>query len=192
MKKPRGGIRSTRREHKDEFEKELEEQLILDKDMHPTAGSTTSEGVPTNNNVFCFAALAEKEKGTVYTDATGALPVMSLDGHQYYIVAYDYDNNFIEAKEVSDLKDETIVETVQKVFDEMEARGHPQAVAECYRQPSSPANESIFENEGMQVAIFRTPQSSSKCGRASDPNFQEPPHQRFLLHRQRVATAVME
>ena len=50
----------------------------------------------------------------MYTDATGALPVMFLDGHQYYIVAYDYDNNFIEAKEVSDLKDETIVETVQK------------------------------------------------------------------------------
>ena len=49
--------------------------------------------------------------------------MMSLDGHQYYIVAYDYDNNFIEAKEVSDLKDETIVETVQKVFDKMEAHG---------------------------------------------------------------------
>ena len=54
-------------------------------DMQPEAGSTASEGVPANNNVFCFAALAEKEKGTVYTDTTGALPVMSLDGHQYYI-----------------------------------------------------------------------------------------------------------
>ena len=52
------------------------------------------------------------------------MPVLSLDGHQYYIVAYDYDNNFIEAKEVSDLKDETIVETVQKIFDKMEAHGH--------------------------------------------------------------------
>ena len=98
--------------------------MILDEDMHPAAGSTASEGVPTNNNVFCFAALAEKEKGTIYTDATDALPVLSLDGHQYYIVAYDYDDNFIEAKEVSDLKDETIVQTVQKIFDRMEAHGH--------------------------------------------------------------------
>ena len=73
-----------------------------------------SEGVPTNNNVFCFTALTEKEKGTMYTDATGALPVISLDGHQYYIVAYDYDNNFIKA----------IVETVQKIFDKMEENGH--------------------------------------------------------------------
>ena len=79
--------------------------------------------MPTNNNVFCFAALAEKEKGTVYTDATGALPVLSLDGHQYYVVTYDYDNNFIEAKEVSDLKDETIVETVQKIFEKWRRTG---------------------------------------------------------------------
>ena len=98
--------------------------MKLDKDMHPTDASTASEGVITNNNIFCFAALAEKEKGTVYTDATGALPVLSLDGHKYYVVTYDYDNNFIEAKEVSDLKDETIVETVQKIFDKMEAHGH--------------------------------------------------------------------
>ena len=34
MKKPRGGIRSTRRDKKDEFERELEEQLKLDNDMH--------------------------------------------------------------------------------------------------------------------------------------------------------------
>ena len=54
----------------------------------------------------------KKEKGTIYKDATGALPVLSLDGHQYYVVTYDYDNNFIEAKEVSDLKDETIVDAV--------------------------------------------------------------------------------
>ena len=36
------------------------------------------------------------------------------------VVAYDYDNNFIKAKEVSELKDETIVEIVQKIFDKME------------------------------------------------------------------------
>ena len=70
MKKPRGGIRSTQREKKDEFEKELEEQIKLDEDMHPAEESTASEGVPTHNNVFCFAALTEKEKGIVYTDAT--------------------------------------------------------------------------------------------------------------------------
>ena len=83
-RKPRGGIRSTRQEKKDEFEKELEQQIKLDEDMHPVAGRTASEGVPTNNNVLlCFTALAEKGKGTAYTDAAGALPVLSLDEHQY-------------------------------------------------------------------------------------------------------------
>ena len=82
--------------------------------MHPASADTNSEGEESTNNIFCFAALAEKEKGTIYTDATGALPVLSLDGHQYYVVTYDYDNNFIEAKEVSDLKDETIVGAIEK------------------------------------------------------------------------------
>ena len=49
---------------------------------------------------------------------------MSLDGYQYYIVACDYYNNFTEAKQVSDLKDETIVEMVQKIFNKIEAHGH--------------------------------------------------------------------
>ena len=62
-KKPRGCIRSTQREKKDEIEKELEEQIKLDEDMHPEAGSTASEDVPMNNNVFYFAALAGKRKG---------------------------------------------------------------------------------------------------------------------------------
>ena len=79
MKKPRGGIRRLRREKKDELEKELEEQIKLDKDMHPEAGSAASEGVPMNNNVFCFASLAEKGKGTMYTDATGAFPVIETN-----------------------------------------------------------------------------------------------------------------
>ena len=71
-----------------------------------------------------FCGVGRKRKGTVYTDTSGALPALSLDGHQYYIVAYHYNNNIIEVQEVSDLKDETIVETVQKIFDKMEENGH--------------------------------------------------------------------
>ena len=41
------------------------------------------------NNVLCFAALTDKNKGTLYTDAIGALPVRSINGNQYYYVAYD-------------------------------------------------------------------------------------------------------
>ena len=93
--------------------------------MHPTNGNNISEGVGENEaNMFCFAVLADKEKGTVYTDATGALPVMSLNGKQIYIVMYDYDNNYINALPVSGLRDVTIVAAVKEFFDDMEEKGH--------------------------------------------------------------------
>ena len=40
------------------------------------------------------------------------------------MVAYDYANNFIEAMEVSNLKDETILAAVQNIFNKMEENGH--------------------------------------------------------------------
>ena len=47
----------------------------------------------TMNNIFCFAALTDKQKGTLHTDATRTLTVISMDGYQYFFVAYDYDTN---------------------------------------------------------------------------------------------------
>ena len=47
------------------------------------------------NTIFFFAALEGKQTGTLYTEATGALPVVSLKGNQYYFVVYDYDTNVI-------------------------------------------------------------------------------------------------
>ena len=55
------------------------------------------------SNVFCFATLADKSKGTLYTDATGALPVWSVNGNQYCYVAYDYDTNYVHTVPVKDL-----------------------------------------------------------------------------------------
>ena len=63
-----------------------------------------SDEVEITNHVFCFASLADKEKGTVYTAATGALPVMFLEGKQCYVVAYDYNNNYIDAVPIFVLK----------------------------------------------------------------------------------------
>ena len=71
------------------------------------------------NNIFCFAALADKKAGTMYTDQTGALPAISLDGHQYFFVAYDYDSNYIYAVPVKDLKDDTILEAFDEVFSDL-------------------------------------------------------------------------
>jgi hypothetical protein len=57
------------------------------------------------------------------TDAPGALPTISLDGHQYYFIAYDYDSNYIFAEPIKDVKNATLVEAFQKVFETLEDRG---------------------------------------------------------------------
>ena len=75
------------------------------------------------NNIFCFAVLTDKEMGMVYTNTMGVLPIMSLDGKQYYILMYDYDNNYVNALPVSDLHSVTIVVGV-KIFEDMIKKGH--------------------------------------------------------------------
>ena len=125
--------------------------------------------------------LVQKGKGAIYTDATVTLPVLSLDGNQYYVVVCDYDNNFIKSQEVSDLKNETIVETVQKIFHKMKEKGH-KLLLNVKRQPGGEATESVFENKRMQVAIRGTTQPQSECNGKSDTNVQKLPYPRFLLY----------
>ena len=90
MKRTKKGTRSTRpkpKKSKKAAAEQPKEAQEVDCRVVPPDGQEAA------NNVFCFAALADKQTGTMYTDATGALPVLSLDGMQYFFVAYDYDTN---------------------------------------------------------------------------------------------------
>ena len=60
----------------------------------------------------------------MYNDQTGALPVRSLDGMQYFLIAYDYDTNYICAKPINNLKDESIIAAFESVFNELKNKGH--------------------------------------------------------------------
>ena len=101
MKKPKAGIRSTRKKHKSGGASILGIE-IADSDSENENENTPTMPMPDiipndesqTNNIFCYAALADKQEGTLYTDATGAFPEMSLDGKQYFFVAYDYDTNY--------------------------------------------------------------------------------------------------
>ena len=62
--------------------------------------------------------------GTFYTDMTGEFPVMSLEGKQYYFVAYDYDTSAIFAIPITDLRDETIIKAFTEVFEELVEKGY--------------------------------------------------------------------
>eukprot|EP00804_Cyclotella_cryptica_P011793 CCRYP_011361-RA/>CCRYP_011361-RA protein AED:0.17 eAED:0.11 QI:0/0/0/0.8/0.25/0.2/5/0/1137 len=95
----------------------------------PTQGTNTSHIIrikpigDSSCNVFCYAALADKHTGTLYTDATGALLAVSLDGNQYYVIAYAYDPNYVFAKPIPNLRDETLLQTFDEVFQELKTKG---------------------------------------------------------------------
>ena len=59
----------------------------------------------------------------MYTDATRALQTISLDGHQYYFIAHDYNSNYIFTEPIKDVKDAMLVEAFQKVFETLEDCG---------------------------------------------------------------------
>lgn len=60
----------------------------------------------------------------MYTHATGALPVVTLEGNQYCFVAYAYDPNYIFALPLQNLEDETILEAFNCVFQELKEQGY--------------------------------------------------------------------
>ena len=140
MKRPRVGIQSTRetrRQRRARLKKEAPETKPIPdpRDKHEV------------NNIFCFAALADKQNGTLYTDATGALPVISLDGHQYYFVAYDYDTNYIYAIPIKDVTDKTIIEAFDQVFTDLTDKGYKPTFNVTDNQASRPLKAYLKEKD---------------------------------------------
>ena len=123
MKKPKAGIRRTREKFKNGGAIKLGME-IADSDSENEAENTPTipttviipNDEPQANNIFCYAALADKQQDTLYTDATGAFPEMSLDGKPYLFVAYDYNTNYIFALPIANVQDKTIIEAFDKVF----------------------------------------------------------------------------
>eukprot|EP00804_Cyclotella_cryptica_P009770 CCRYP_013223-RA/>CCRYP_013223-RA protein AED:0.41 eAED:0.41 QI:0/0/0/1/0/0/4/0/726 len=138
MKRPRQGIRSTRqRPHM------ATEQEYPMKDT-PSSFTTNANIIPIEPtdgcacNVLCYAALADKHSGTMYTDATGALPAVSLEGNQYYFIAYAYDLNCIFALPISNLRDETILTAFDEVFQTLKSKGFKPAFNVTDNQAATP------------------------------------------------------
>jgi hypothetical protein len=139
MKRPRQGIRSTRRGR-------------TTKEMPPSVNPTTAGGgtVPStvdnfdsvtnprdsppthiiedndseDANVFIFAAFANKQTGTLYSDITGTFPFMSLEGNVCFLVVYHYETNAILAVPLPNFTDDAILQAYQSQFELLEARGH--------------------------------------------------------------------
>ncbi len=75
MKKPRADVRSTRPKPKNS--KCSPSIFKIEADCENEEEEFAPDGA---NNIFYYTALADKQTGTLYTDAMGALLTASLDG----------------------------------------------------------------------------------------------------------------
>jgi hypothetical protein len=77
-------------------------------------------------DVFCFAALADANTGTMYTDLTGSFPVRSFKNMQYIFVAYVYDLNAIIVRAMPTRTNAAVITAFNEVIEVLGIRGyHP-------------------------------------------------------------------
>ena len=74
-------------------------------------------------NIFCSAAFADKISGVVYSDLTGNFPFMSFDGNVCFLVVYHYETNAIMATPIAGLDDMTIFKAYKAIFQDLTKRG---------------------------------------------------------------------
>jgi hypothetical protein len=77
-----------------------------------------------NGNVFVFAAFADKQNGTLYSDLTGTFPFMSLEGNVCFLVVYYYETNAIMAVPIANFTDNAILKAFHQQFELLESKGH--------------------------------------------------------------------
>ena len=76
------------------------------------------------HDMFCFAALADANAGTMYTDLTSAFPIRSYKNMQYIFVEYIYDLNTIIVRPMPSRNDGAFVAAFSEVFDTLRARNY--------------------------------------------------------------------
>ncbi len=77
-----------------------------------------------NGNVFVFAAFADKQNGTLYSDLTGTFPFMSLEGNVCFLVVYHYETNAIMAVPIANFTDDAILKAFRQQFKLLKSKGH--------------------------------------------------------------------
>ena len=106
------GIRSTRRNT----------QAIKEARAEVDAMAPQQE-ICATHDMFCFAALADANAGTMYTDLTGQFPVRSYKNMVYIFVAYVYDANAIIVRAMPSRDDASMIDAFNDIIDHLDARG---------------------------------------------------------------------
>jgi len=127
MKRPRHGIRSTRKglsRVPTPSHHPLVTIPVIPPPRHallPAAPpDTTAQSIA---NIFCFGAFADRQSGIVYHDLTGSFPFMSFDGSVCFFVLYHYESNAILATPIAGLDDVSVFKAYKDYFRFLSEKG---------------------------------------------------------------------
>ena len=76
-----------------------------------------------DDEMFCFAVLADENEGTIYSDQTGCFPVRSHSGKNYIFMAYVYSKNAVLLRPLAARNDDNMVKTFQELYAYLRERG---------------------------------------------------------------------
>jgi hypothetical protein len=75
-------------------------------------------------DMFCFAALANANTVTMYTELTGSFPVRSFKNMQYIFMAYVYDLNAIIVRAMLTCTNTAMITAFKEVITVLQTRGY--------------------------------------------------------------------
>ncbi len=102
--------------------------------------------------MFCFAALADANTGTMYTDLTGAFPVWSFKNMQYIFVAYIYDLNAIIVCAMPSRTNAAMITAFKEVIAVLQTRGYRPALNVMDKECSTTV-EKYIRSENINIQL---------------------------------------
>jgi hypothetical protein len=172
MKRPKHGIRSTRRSAQRRNNTECVIETIPsvpnsnvttivhdapiavfpvpDGFFQPVEGQPNiiaNDGDDSIANIFCSAAFADKFSGVVYSDLTRNFPFMLFDGNVCCLVVYHYKTNAIMATPIAGLNDKTVFKAYKAIFQDLTARGFKPKLNVMDNQATKYIREFLTEEE---------------------------------------------
>ncbi len=92
-------------------------QVILDAQMDVSDMNPQEQACSANEDeMFCFAMLADANENTLYSDLTGQFPVRSYSGMQYIFVAYVYSKNAILIRPMPSRSDQSMLDAFNNIY----------------------------------------------------------------------------
>jgi hypothetical protein len=121
LNRTRKGLRSTTKESKQEAMKRLQEAKTKWEATRLDYEPEHDENAECK--IFVGATIGDQFDGTVYTDQTGNMPVVSYAGNKCHFVCYEYRSNAILVRAMKDQTDDSLQKAFQNVYEFLTTRG---------------------------------------------------------------------